>query len=200
MRFRRTGNSSGPQTLDPLTAVRIDEPDGAHCLGRRDADFGYERLFFPSLVIDQTELMLRRAGASGEEGFGLWAGTLAGGDGFVSTLLVPSITEHGIHHGEIAPETVARLLDRLDHLDLVPLCQIHSHPRLAYLSEVDAERPLIAVPGFLSAIVPNFGFVDVADTENWRTFEYRESGVWKELSASERQQRIVIDPSLMWVE
>lgn len=179
--------------------MRINNPESERSLGRRDADFAYERLHIPSLIIDHTELMLRRAGVAGEEGFGIWAGTLADGDAFVSTLLIPAVTARGRYRGEISPETVARLLERLDHLDLVPLAQIHSHPRGAFLSDVDAERPILAVAGFLSAIIPDFAFVDLTDLAVWRIYEYRGPRNWHELSRDERQRRIVIDPSILTV-
>jgi hypothetical protein len=107
-------------------------------------------VFLPSLVIDHTDLMLRQHGAAGEEGFGVWAGTLAGGDAFVSTLVVPRVEGGGRFHGEVTPATAARVFEELDLLDLVPIAQIHSHPKAAYLSLIDAERPFVAVGGFLA--------------------------------------------------
>ena len=46
--------------------------------------------------------MLRKHGAAGEEGFGLWAGTLAGGDAFASTLMIPRVDTVGRFHGVIS--------------------------------------------------------------------------------------------------
>jgi hypothetical protein len=155
------------QVLANYGAMRVGQPGSGQSLGRRDAPLDYKRLFVPSLVIDHTETMLRRYGNCGEEGIGLWAGSQGGGDGFVSTLITPSVSSHGRFHGELSAETMAAVLSRLDHLDLLLLAQIHSHPRAAFLSDIDSERPAIAVPGFLSIIVPDFGFVDVADVGTW---------------------------------
>lgn len=91
----------------------------------------------------------------------------------VSTLLVPK-TEGGGFHGEVSAATAAKLFEELDLLDLVVIAQIHSHPSEAFLSPIDAERPLVAAPGFLSIIVPSFGFVDLADVAVWRAYEFHD--------------------------
>ncbi len=168
-------------------------------LGRRDAEFAYDRVFVPSLVIDHTELVLRQAGVQGHEGFALWAGTLAGGDAHIATLVVPNATTDA-WHGQITPETTAAVLTALDERDLVPVVQLHSHPRRAFLSETDAIRPLVAVPGFISIVIPDFGFVDLADVGPWSAHEYVSHGQWRELGRRERARRFIIDDSVIRVD
>lgn len=183
-----------------LGVVRVGVPSVERDLGRRDVRFaGVGRMHVPSLVIDQTEAMLRRHGLGGEEGIGIWAGTVSAGDGFVSTLVLPAVSEEGRYHGEISEETMASVIATLDRADLVAIAQIHSHPRGAYLSSVDAERPALAVPGFLSVVVPAFGFVDVADVSTWAAYEFRGGGEWHELGPGERAKRLIVDPSLLVV-
>lgn len=184
----------------PLTTVRVGSPRLQRTLGRRTVTLTYDRVFIPSLVIDHTELMLRQYGASGEEGFGLWAGSLAGGDAYVSTLVIPRIDVVGRFHGVISDETTAAVFDELDHLDLVPVVEIHSHPREAFLSPTDAERPMVAVSGFLSVVVPSFGFADLADVRLWRVYEFHGRDNWVELDEAERRRRLIIDPSLVRIE
>ena len=184
----------------PLTTVRVGSPRLQRALGRRSVALVYDRVFIPSLVIDHTELMLRQHGTAGEEGFGLWAGTLAGGDAFVSTLVIPDVDTVGRFHGVISDETTAAVLGELDYLDLVPVIEIHSHPREAFLSPIDAERPMVAVKGFLSVVVPSFGFIDLADVGLWRVYEFHGRDNWLELNEGERRRRLVIDPSLLRIE
>jgi hypothetical protein len=184
----------------PLTTVRVGNPRLQRTLGRRSVALEYDRVFIPSLVVDHTELMLRQHGAAAKEGFGLWAGTLAGGDAFVSTLVIPGVDTLGRFHGVISDETTAAVLDELDHLDLVPIVEIHSHPREAFLSPIDAERPLVAVKGFLSVVVPSFGFIDLADVGLWRVYEFHGRDDWAELDEGERRRRLIIDPSLLRIE
>lgn len=206
MRFSISGRKTagpGPDAAPPsakssaLTQVRVGAPRLARNLGRRDATLRYDRLFLPSLVIDHTELMLRQHGTVGEEGFGVWAGTLAAGDGFVSTLVIPRIETSGHFHWVVSEETTAAVLEELDLLDLVPLAQIHSHPHDAFLSPIDAERPIVAVKGFLSIIVPAFGFVDLGDVRLWRAYEFHGRDQWCELDEAERLRRLITDPSLL---
>jgi len=78
--------------------------------------------------------------------------------------------------------------------------RLHSHPRAAFLSETDAIRPLVAVPGFLSIVIPNFGFVDLMDVGVWSAHEFRGGHRWRELDRNERSRRFVIDDSVIRVE
>jgi len=168
-------------------------------LGRRDINFTFDRVFIPSLIVDHTELVLRQAGVHGDEGFAIWAGTIAGGDVYVATLVVPRASG-GSTHGEISAETTASVLNALDERDLVPVMQLHSHPRAAFLSDEDAIRPLVAVPGFISAVIPSFGFVDLADVSLWSAHEFAGPHQWRELETGERRRRLIIDDSVIRVD
>jgi hypothetical protein len=189
------------RSAHPVTAVRVSAASAAvpKSLGRRDADFTYDRVFVPSLLLDHTELVLRQAGLQGDEGFAVWAGTLAGGDAHVATLIVPRATSDD-WHGVVTPETTAAVLNALDERDLVPVLQLHSHPRRAFLSETDAIRPLVAVPGFISVVIPDFGFIDLADVGLWSAHQYVRPGQWRELDACERARRFIIDDSVIRVD
>ena len=185
----------------PLTAIRIAMAAAAvrRSLGRRDVDFAFDRVFIPSLVIDHTELILRQAGQCGEEGFLVWAGCLTAGDAFVSSVVVPKLSIGAIH-GEVSAETTGRLLDALDERDLVPIAQMHTHPLAAFLSDTDAIRPIVAVPGFLSVVIPSFGFVDLADVQTWSAHEFRGTEQWHEMTDDERSRRFIIDDSIIKVD
>jgi hypothetical protein len=212
MRFwaagRRRARQTGPEPAKalaspraPLTAVRVTAASvqQTRSFGRRDADFGFDRVFIPSLIVDHTELVLRQAGVHGDEGFVVWAGTLSGGDAHVATLVIPR-AGGGSTHGEITAGTTASVLSALDDRDLVPIMQLHSHPRRAFLSEEDAIRPLVAVPGFISVIIPSFGFVDLADVGLWSAHQYQGPGRWRELNDMERRRRFIIDDSVIRVD
>jgi hypothetical protein len=91
------------------------------------------------------------------------------------------------------------VLSTLDERDLVPILQVHSHPRAAFLSETDAIRPLVAVPGFISVVIPDFGFVDLTDVSLWSVHQYLGPQAWRELAADEREARFIIDDSVIRV-
>jgi hypothetical protein len=103
-------------------------------------------------------------------------------------------------HGEISAETTGHVLTSLDARDLVPILQLHTHPRSAFLSDTDAIRPIVAVPGFISVVIPDFGFVDLADVRLWSAHEFGGSRGWRELDVDERQRRFVVDDSLIRVD
>lgn len=184
-----------------LAAVRVTSAAGreTRSLGRRDADFAFDRLFIPSLIIDHTELVLRHAGNAGDEGFVLWAGTLSEGNAHISTLVVPA-SDAGPTHGEVSAHTTANVLNALDERDLVPVLQLHTHPQAAFLSATDAVRPLVAAPGFISVVIPSFGFVDLADVALWSAHEFMGHRRWRELDVEERRRRFIIDDSIIRVD
>jgi hypothetical protein len=188
------------QRRPPLTGVRVTAASAreARAFGRRDVDFGFNRVFIPSLVLDHTELVMRQAGAHGDEGFVVWAGTLSGGDAHVATLVIPR-TSGGPTHGEVSADTTD-VLKALDERDLVPIMQLHSHPRRAFLSAEDAIRPLVATPGFISVVIPSFGFVDLADVDLWSAHEYGGPDRWREWDGAEKTRRFIIDDSLIRVD
>ena len=197
---RKATTTVPPPQRDPLLSVRISsESAPSRSFGRRDHAFKYERLFIPSLVVDYTILFLRQAGIIGEEEFLVWAGSLMGDDAFVSTLVRPR-ARTGYLHGEIEAPIVARLFNALDTRDLVPLAQVHSHPRGAGISNTDRERPIVAQRGFLSIIVPHFAFVPFEDFAEWRVYEYLEKRDWRTLADPEKGDRLVVDDSLIRID
>lgn len=166
--------------------------------GRRNSRYRFRRLVVPSLIADYTSFLLRQAGAGGAERFLVWAGTLAGGDGFVSTVMLPRTARRAMH-SEVRSAVAGRVLEALDARDLVPLAQVHSHPAEAFLSLTDRQRPLISMPGFWSIVVPDFGFV-APDPRRWAVYEFKIGERWRELAAAERAERVVLDASLVNVE
>jgi proteasome lid subunit RPN8/RPN11 len=191
----------GPDSGVALATTRVAAVGAqrARSVGRRDVDFAYDRVFIPSLLLDHTELTLRQAGIHGDEGFAVWAGTLAGGDAHVATLVTPRRTGEPTH-GEISSDTTANVLSALDQRDLVPILQLHTHPHQAFLSSEDAIRPLVALPGFISVVIPNFGFIDLADVALWSAHEYVGFSRWREVEDGEKQRRFIIDDSLIWAD
>lgn len=167
--------------------------------GRRDRDFVYRRLYIPSLIVEYTFLFLRQAGMTGDERFLVWAGSLAEGDGFVSTVVLPA-ARSGYLHGEIDVDVVARVFQALDQRDLVPLAQVHSHPRGAGISDTDRERPFVAQAGFLSLIVPEFAFIPSGEVVRWGVYEYRAKGEWRTVPDDEKKDRLIIDDSIIRID
>jgi hypothetical protein len=196
-----TRSRAAAEWAPSLTAIRVagETPAVLRALRRRDVEFGFDRVFVPSLIVDHTELVFRQAGRGGDEAFVIWAGTLADNDAHISTIVVPR-SSFSPTHGEITAETSGHVLTSLDARDLVPILQLHTHPRSAFLSDTDAIRPIVAVSGFISVVIPDFGFVDLADVRLWSAHEFEGSRRWRELDVDERQRRLIVDDSLIRVE
>lgn len=162
---------------------------------RRKVDFvPFDLLVVPSSCIDLTALLLRQNGQAGQERFVIWAGMLVGTQGFVSTILAPA---DGNGSGWVSPESSAKAHEALARRDLVPLAQLHSHPGRAYLSSIDRESPFFMCRGFLSVVVPNFGFVDMKNPRNWKVYRYESPRRWTELTPEEVERSIIVDDAVI---
>ena len=162
---------------------------------RRKVDFvPFDLLVVPSSCIDLTALLLRQNGQVGRERLVVWAGTMVGTEAFVSTILAPA---DGNGSGWVSPEGSAKAHEALARRDLVPLAQLHSHPGRAYLSSIDRESPFFMCRGFLSVVVPNFGFVDMKNPCNWKVYRYESPRKWTELTPEEVERSIVVDDAVI---
>jgi proteasome lid subunit RPN8/RPN11 len=143
--------------------------------------------------------MLARHGAVGDERFWVWAGTANQNEAFVSTVVTPRV-EAGYMHGEVPAGVSARLFEALDTRDLVPLAQVHSHPKGPGMSRTDRELSLVAVPGFWSIIIPEFGFTWPTNVSRRGVYEYKAKRDWHILTGHEKSERIDIDDSVIQVD
>jgi hypothetical protein len=92
------------------------------------------------------------------------------------------------------------VLTGLDERDLVPIAQLHTHPRDAFLSPTDRIRPMVAVPGFFSIVIPHFGFIDLTDVAQWSAHEFGGGHRWRDLDREEQLRRFFIDDSVIRVD
>jgi hypothetical protein len=63
--------------------------------------------------------------------------------------------------------------------------QVHTHPGEAFHSSTDDEFPIIHKPGFLSLVIPNFGFGPVGFNEAYLT-EIQPDGRWHNVAIPSR--------------
>ncbi len=199
--FGRKRQIRAPGDLEPLTALTVSgvEPTLVHSLGRRKGDLKFDRLFVPSMALDYSFVLLRSAGINGREKFIAWAGLRAGADAVVTTVINPRAAA-GKMHGEIPADVVARVFHALSARDLLPLAQVHTHPSGSEISTTDRERPMVAITGFWSVILPDFAFGTTADATSWGVYEYERLRTWRTLAPSEVALRLVIDDSIIKVD
>ena len=48
------------------------------------------------------------------------------------------------------------------------IAQIHTHPRDAFHSSTDNEWPSVILPGSISVVIPNYGFIEIFDIDAWK--------------------------------
>ena len=77
-----------------------------------------------------------------------------------------------------------KLWDRCRYSGLSVVADIHVHPRAAFQSRADRKNPMIATPGHLALIVPNFARPPLA-LETFGFYEYCGSHRWQSLGGSE---------------
>jgi hypothetical protein len=163
--------------------------------GRRLAPYRpYSRLVIPQAIIEEAQGLIREFGVQGRERFLLLAGSLAEESAFASSLVIPPDCQ-----GFVPIDVVARIIGELDRLDLIPLCQIHSHPHEAFLSEIDAQYPMFAEKGFLSIVVPDYCRRELSAVGLWKVYRYLDSKTWEYLPKSRVERMIVIDPQAVHI-
>lgn len=61
--------------------------------------------------------------------------------------------------------------------------QVHSHPRRAFHSRTDDDWPIVAQPGFLSVVIPNFASGDMTLERAW-IGRLEQDGGWQQLTSA----------------
>jgi proteasome lid subunit RPN8/RPN11 len=77
--------------------------------------------------------------------------------------------------------------------ELTVVADVHTHPSdWIQQSFIDRTNPMIALPGHIALIVPNFAR-DVVSISDIGVYEYEGGHLWKELSASISDPVIIVD-------
>jgi hypothetical protein len=171
---------------------------GPRVFTQRDDLRGIERVILPSAVLDVTRHHLQAHGAAHEEGALCWAGTVSGDVALVTTavLFTAAAGGGGIH----VPSAHAGLLYAHCHArGLTLLAQAHSHPSRAFHSPTDEQSPHSSDIGFLSIVVPNFGYCAFDRFGSWAVFEQTVYERWREWTAAEKRRRLQVLDSIISV-
>jgi hypothetical protein len=109
--------------------------------------------------MDETRAHLRHMGKKGFEGFVLWAGTRTGTAFDVTSTIVPAQVAYKSEKGicvVVESDELHRLNVSLYQSGLTLIGQVHSHPGIAYHSEMDDAYPIATTAGSFSIVVPHF--------------------------------------------
>lgn len=158
-------------------------------------------LFIPFAVIQETVQVMQRFGREKRECYVWWGGYRQPGQSSaqIVTTIYPDVdTEYGRIH--LAQQDLSVLQERLRKLDQVLLVELHTHPPMAGgQNEVDAAHPAAPYSGFISVVVPDFGFVNLADLRDSHVYEYIAENRWRTLDRLEIAERFVVDPTAVRV-
>ena len=148
----------------------------------------------PRVALNETVEALRAFGRSGNEGFALWAGHIAGTVARVEQCIVPeqnSIqSEEGVGYF-IDSSTLFKLNRYLSDRRLRLLAQVHSHPTEAYHSTTDDAYAVVTAEGGFSLVVPYFAR-GPASIPTWAVYRLRR-GRWTALPTREVERAFVVE-------
>jgi hypothetical protein len=132
---------------------------------------------------EASQAALREGSANVREAICIWAGRPTGGRNAVITHLILPVFKSTDTYLTVPPSERALVALYLRKERLLMFADIHTHPRHAFLSRLDRERPFSVRDGFYAAVVPDFGRRDALD--GWRWYEMRERE-WNEVEPKER--------------
>lgn len=120
---------------------------------------GIEEVFVPASAAEKAQNHLRLVGASGYEGFALWAGNREGTKFFVRETIIPEQTGHITPSGvyvTVGPAELHRINVWLYEHQMTLIAQLHSHPGEAYHSDTDDAFPIATTLGAFSLVIPYY--------------------------------------------
>jgi hypothetical protein len=135
----------------------------------------------PVVVAEQSLRTIQAAARQGDEAFVAWTGRVDGHAFRFSRAIVPRQTAHKTPHGLLVTVDGDALFevnrDCYQHGELLA-GQIHAHPGAAYHSGADDELAIVAIPGGLSIVIPDFARKGLTDVKRWACFQLPADGSW----------------------
>ena len=111
----------------------------------------------------------------------LWVGTEQGERALVQRVIVPRQCASRVHFN-VPLEERLRIVQELAEVGEKLLAQLHTHPGLAFHSELDDRLALPRHTDAISIVVPHFGRRWEGDLRHVSVNRHLGQGVWRELS------------------
>lgn len=137
-------------------------------------------------VLTKTFEFLQHHGEGGNESHAIWVGTQKDNVFTISDVWFPEQTNNTISY-EVSEDEEFRINVELNKQGLTTIAQIHTHPGSAFHSEVDDDWPSVFLPGSLSVVIPDFGFIKIDDVASWEVYRYDEKD-WRHITKPEVQK------------
>ena len=130
----------------------------------------------PVPVAEESVAQIQEAAAHGDERFVVWAGVYEGETFEFQRAIVPAQTAHSMADGLLVTVDADALfeLNRDCYARHELLAgQIHAHPRGAYHSGADDELAIVAIPGGISIVIPDFARAGLSGVSSWHCFQLK---------------------------
>ncbi len=141
-------------------------------------------------LLAETLRVLQEEGQNREEALVFWAGRLAESQAEIYTIVVPKgsgVIKHPLFV-RLTDEAMARVAGLVEPPRLVLMAQIHTHRGEAFHSDTDDFYGFRS-PGFISAVIGNYGMGVLAAMEAWAVFECLNGGHFRRLTPTEVSRR-----------
>ena len=152
------------------------------------------RIALSSRVFDLTVSRFIQDGYRWQEGVAYWLGQSRDDQSVIDDIIladdISGIRRHG-YGAEIPIKSTGAIGEIVHRKKKILLAQVHSHPGEAYHSDTDDMNPISHRIGFLSVVVPCFGF-GVHNLTDCKIYEYFGRGIWDELDDSAVRRRFVM--------
>ncbi len=149
---------------------------------------GVNAFVVPASFVEETLLVLRRAGRLGSEAFVVWGGVVESGTVRFTSCITPVQHPAATPRGLLVSVTGKALFDvnqALYRRGELLAGQIHSHPTDAFHSSTDDHFPLATTLGALSIVVPDFARDGTGSLPRWAFYRLAGTGLWNSLSEDE---------------
>ena len=141
------------------------------------------RIKIPRQVINETLDFLQKHGNKHVESHALLVGKEAARVFSVSDVWFPKQRGTSCYY-EVPEEEVFQINKRLNLERKTAICQVHTHPCGAFHSGIDDDGSALMLPGSVSIVIPNFGFVPREELNRWEVYRL-EDGIWQHISERE---------------
>ncbi len=141
----------------------------------------FEEIFVPINILKKTIKKIREFGDVSTEGFALWVASQHLNKYQVIDVWIP-IQENTFISYYIPETEVHRINVELNKKRIVPIAQLHSHPRSAYHSCIDDDFSILHLPYSYSIVIPNYGDIEMSNIFDEFVVYQLIDNIWKERS------------------
>jgi len=142
-----------------------------------------DKIFIPNNVLIEAFEFFQEYGENNLEAVAIWLGEKENGNFFVEKNYFPEQENTCVSY-YIHPDEVHNINMTSNKLKLIPLIQIHTHPKEAYHSTVDDDYSILNLSGCISIVFPNYGFTNYNEIQLWAVYRL-ENDKWKLLEPKE---------------